>query len=192
MNNSRFFRREIKMIDFQGFQDFISWYFDNKVGVWFWKSGASASGKFHPSFAQGDGGLVRHTRAVSLACEELLRMSTYAYMKDEYKDFARMACLLHDTCKYGSGDEEDSSAYAEHGKLAADAVAQAWFEYFGSPCSAFLYHAILSHMGQWTPEREDRPVTNIDRLVHLADYIASRSFFDIPSISAEYKEDAEG
>ena len=40
-------------------------------------------------------------------------------------------------------------------------------------------------MGQWS-ERENRPFTNIDRCVHMADYMASRSFIDIPMVSDEW------
>jgi hypothetical protein len=47
---------------------------------------------------------------------------------------------------------------------------------------------MASHMGQWSTEKEDRPFTSIDRCVHMADYMASRSFIDIPSISEEYDE----
>ena len=49
--------------------------------------------------------------------------------------------------------------------------------------------AIRSHMGQWVENRDDRPFTNIDRLVHMADYIASRPFWDIPELTAQYAED---
>lgn len=191
MGNSKFFEREIQLIESEDLRDFVRWFFDEKVGKWFWESGASSSGKYHPIFAQGEGGLVRHTRAVALMCEELLRMSSYAYMSDNYKDFARVACLLHDTCKYGEGNEIDKNAYKEHGALAANKVACAWVEFFGFQPSEMLLMAIRSHMGQWTENREDRPFTTIDRLVHLADYIVSRSFWDIPSLTAEYNEDAE-
>jgi hypothetical protein len=43
-------------------------------------------------------------------------------------------------------------------------------------------------MGQWSTEKEDRPFTAVDRCVHMADYMASRSFIDIPSIMDEYDE----
>lgn len=187
---SDFFEREIQNLESIDLQDFARFFFNEYVGAWFWKSGASASGKYHPEFTKGEGGLVRHTRAVAMVCEELLKMSSYAYMKAEYKDYARLACLLHDTRKYGSGDEEDKDCYKDHGALAAADVALAWFEFFGTPCPELLKMAIRSHMGQWVENREDRPFTNIDRLVHLADYIASRSFWDIPSISLEYLEDS--
>lgn len=187
---SKFFEREIQLIESQDLQDFVRWFFDCEVGDWFWKSGASSSGKYHPVFAQGDGGLVRHTRAVALVCEELLRINTYAYMNDTYKDYARVACLLHDTCKYGAGQEIDKTAFKNHGEIAADKVAKSWHEFFHDYAPDLLLMAIRSHMGQWTEDRAHRPFTNIDRLVHLSDYIASRSFWDIPQISNEYYEDS--
>lgn len=190
MLKHEFFEREILLIENEDLQNFARWFFDNFVGAWFWQSGASASGKYHPEFTHGEGGLVRHTRAVCMVCEELLRMSTYAYMKPDYKDYARLACLLHDTCKYG-GLEEDHEVYKIHGALAADKVAFAWHEFFngGDNCPELLTMAIRSHMGQWTENRDDRPFTNIDRLVHLSDYIASRPFWDIPTLTEEYNED---
>ena len=188
---SDFFEREIQNIESVELQDFVRFFFNEKVGAWFWKSGASASGKFHPVFTHGEGGLVRHTRAVEWVCEELLRLSTYAYMKAEYKDYARVACLLHDVCKYGSGDTENKDCYKNHGELAADAVAAAWLSLFDQgEAPELLLMAIRSHMGQWTENRDDRPFTNIDRLVHLADYIASRPFWDIPQLTEEYNKDA--
>lgn len=184
------FEREILLLESEDLRDFARWYFDNWVGDWFFKTGASSSGKYHPAFAQGEGGLVRHTRAVCLVCEELLRMSSYAYMNAEYKDYALLACLLHDTCKYG-GLLEDHEVYKFHGRAAADTAAHAWGQFFNTPFPTLLWMAINSHMGQWTENREDRPFTNIDRLVHLSDYIASRPFWDIPILNWEYREDTK-
>lgn len=194
MDKHEFFEREILNIESEDLRDFVRYFFDVHVGEWFWKSGASSSGKYHPQFAQGEGGLVRHTRAVEWVCEELLRMSSYAYMCPAFKDYARAACLLHDTRKYGRGDTEDKDCYKEHGALAAEDVAAAWAEFYRDeydfqPCPELLLMAIRSHMGQWTENRDDRPFTNIDRLVHLSDYIASRPFWDIPELSAQYAED---
>lgn len=189
MQNYEFFKREIANITNEQKRHFVEWYLQTKVGAWFWESGASASGKFHPAFTKGKGGLVKHTRAACMILEELLRLNTYAYMSEEYKDYARIALILHDTCKYGTSDTENHDCYREHGRLAADNVAEAWEEYFNFSCSEFLYHAIASHMGQWVEDKEDKPFTTIDRVVHLADYIASRSFFDIPTLSAEYEAD---
>lgn len=190
MDKSKFFEREIQLIESEDLRDFVRYYFNECVGKWFWESGASSSGKYHPIFSQGEGGLVRHTRSVAMVCEELLRMNCYAYMKDEYKDYARVACLLHDTCKYGTGDKLDKSFYPQHGYYASEMVRDVWIDFFGTPAPELLLMAIRSHMGQWTEDKDDRPFTQIDRLVHLSDYIASRSFWDIPTLTAEYEDDA--
>ena len=165
------------------------------IGVWFigpWTDGASSSGKYHPKMSQGVGGLVRHTKAVVMFAEELLRMSSYSYMKDEYKDFVIAACIIHDTMKYGLG-EFDKSEYKNHARNAAIAFSEYCMEsgpdYY---CSDFLLNAIRSHMGQWSTEREDRPFTSIDRCVHMADYMASRPFIDIPSITEECRNGNDG
>lgn len=186
MKNSKFFEREINLIQSEDYRMFIKWYLDNKCPSYFWEIGASSSGKYHPSFSQGVGGLVRHTKAVVMFAEELLRMSSYMYMSDEHKDFVIMACILHDTCKYGC-QEYNKDEYKAHARNAASLVEECWELYFDYNPSEFFLSAIRCHMGQWS-EREDRPFTNIDRCVHMADYMASRSFIDIPQISEEWGE----
>lgn len=184
MNKSKFFEREIELIQNEDYRMFVKWYLDNKCPSYFWEIGASSSGKYHPSFSQGVGGLVRHTKAVVMFAEELLRMSSYMYMSDEHKDFVIMACILHDTCKYGIA-EYDKEDYKDHAKNASILAKVSWKEYFDELPSEFFLSAIRCHMGQWS-EREDRPFTNIDRCVHMADYMASRSFIDIPQIKEEW------
>ena len=84
MNKSKFFEREIALIQNEDYRNFIKDYLDNYVPDYFWEIGASSSGKYHPQFSQGKGGLVRHTKAVVLFAEELLRMSSYMYLSDEH------------------------------------------------------------------------------------------------------------
>lgn len=182
-----YFEREISLIKEEVHRDFIKYYFSYFCPSYFWEIGASSSGKYHPAFSQGTGGLVRHTKAVVMFAEELLRMSSYSYMKDEYKDYVIMACLLHDTCKYGV-DKYNKAEYKNHARNAAFNVIGAWNEYFDfdCPCPEFLLNAIISHMGQWS-EKDDRPFTVIDRCVHMADYMASRSFIDIPQIMEDWE-----
>jgi HD superfamily phosphohydrolase YqeK len=186
MNNSKFFEREINLIQSEDLRMFAKHYLNEWCPPYFWEIGASSSGKYHPQFSQGVGGLVRHTKAVVMFAEELLRMSSYMYMQDEHKDFVILACILHDTCKYGQSDY-DKSLYKDHAKNASALVNEAWFDYFGINASEFFLSAIRCHMGQWS-EREDRPFTNIDRCVHMADFLASRNFIDIPQVTVEYNE----
>lgn len=187
MKNIKLFEREINLIVNDDLRMAVKSYMMERIPDHFWTDGASSSGKYHPKFAQGEGGLVRHTKAVVMFAEELLRMSSYAYMKDEYKDYVIAACIVHDTMKYGLG-EYDKSEYKNHAANAAKAFADwCWSEYGFMP-SEFLTNAIAAHMGQWSTNKEDRPFTNVDRCVHMADYMASRSFLDIPSISEEWHD----
>lgn len=188
MEKSEIFTKEIALIKDATLKRFTHYYLNNWTPDIFWTTGASASGKFHPEFAKGDGGLVRHTKAVVMFCDELMRMSQWAYMTDARKDIAIMACIFHDTCKYGMTNEVDTSEYKNHAENAAINVELAWNEYFDKysnpnvKCPYELTQAIRSHMGQWSTNRDDRPFTPIDRLVHLADYVASRNFLSIPEL----------
>ena len=186
MKNIKLFERELSLIVDEELRMQVKSYLEERVPDYFWTDGASASGRFHPKFAHGVGGLVRHTKAVVMFAEELLRMSSYAYMKEEYKDYVIAACLVHDTVKYGMGAEIDKTEYKNHARNASAAFAE-WCEQDGYTPHFLLLNAISSHMGQWSTEKEDRPFTSIDRCVHMADYMASRSFIDIPSIMEEWE-----
>lgn len=188
MEKSEIFAKEIALIKDKTLQRFTRYYLDNWTPDIFWTTGASASGKFHPDFAKGEGGLVRHTKAVVMFCDELMKMSQWAYMTDARKDIAIMACIFHDTCKYGMTNEVNTAEYKNHAENAAVNVELAWNEYFdryNDPRVKYPYElmqAIRSHMGQWSTNRDDRPFTPVDRLVHLADYVASRNFLSIPEL----------
>ena len=99
MKNIKLFERELELIVDEELRMVVKAYLLERVPDYFWTDGASSSGKYHPKFAQGEGGLVRHTKAVVMFAEELLRMSSYAYMRDAYKDYAIAACIVHDTMK---------------------------------------------------------------------------------------------
>ncbi len=191
MKSIKLFEREINLIKNEELREAVRDYLEDEVPDYFWTDGASASGKFHPEFSHGLGGLVRHTKAVVLFAEELLRMSSYMYMPDEYKDYVFAACILHDTIKYGQNEEIDKGEYANHAENAAAAFAFWCERYTRYEPHFLLLQAIRSHMGQWSTNREDRPFTSIDRAVHMADYMASRNFIDIPQITEEWNAVAE-
>lgn len=177
------FEQEIALIKDETLRDIVRGYMQTCVPSYFWDVGASSSRKFHPGFSQGKGGLVRHTQAVVMFLAELLRMSSYSYMPDNYKDYAIAAAIMHDTCKYGRY-EYDKDEYKSHAANAAEHFANFYAYTLDGPEPPYLLtHAMISHMGQWTVEPEDKPLTNIDRVVHLADYMASRNFIDIPVLS---------
>lgn len=186
MRNIKLFERELNLIVDEELRMLVKSFLEYGTCDYFWTDGASSSGQYHPTFSQGIGGLVRHTKAVVMFAEELLRMNSYAYMKDEYKDYVIAACLLHDTCKYGKA-EYDKSEYKNHAANAADCFEE-WCYEEDYRVHYLLLQAIRSHMGQWSTNKDDRPFTSVDRCVHMADYMASRSFIDIPSITEEYNK----
>lgn len=188
MNKAIHFDREINLIGDEELRMAVKSYMDECVADWFYEVGASASGKFHPKFSQGKGGLVRHTKAVVMFAEELLRLSSYAYMRMEYKDYVIAACIVHDTAKYGLTGDMDKTVYKDHAKNAAKLFENWCLTECDYRPSEFLLGAIRSHMGQWSTDREDKPFTSVDRCVHEADYMASRSFIDIPCIVDEWNE----
>lgn len=187
MRNIKLFEREINLIVNEDLRMAVKCYMEEATPDYFWTDGASSSGKYHPKFSQGNGGLVRHTKAVVMFAEELLRMSSYAYMKESHKDYVIAACILHDTIKYGF-TEFDKTEYKNHARNAAEMFADYCAKNDFPTPSEYLLDAIASHMGQWSTDKEDRPFTSIDRCVHMADYMASRSFIDIPQIVDEYNE----
>ena len=186
MMNSLYFKRELDLIMDEDLRMAVKCFFNERVPKYFWEIGASSSGKFHPQFSQGEGGLVRHVKAVVMFAEELLRMSSYAYLPDAYKDYIICACLIHDCAKYGMSNEMDKGAYKEHAPNGAKMFDAFMVEAYGVHAPEKLLDAVRTHMGQWS-EKEDKPFTPIDRCVHMADYMASRSFLDIPTIWEEYE-----
>lgn len=192
MKKAEHFEREINLIVDEDLRMAVKSYMNDCVADWFYEVGASASGKFHPKFSQGKGGLVRHTKAVVKFAEELLRMSNYTYMKDTYKDYIIAACIIHDTAKYGLTGEMDKTVYKDHAKNASKLFENWCLTECDYQPSEFLLNAVKAHMGQWSTEREDKPFTSIDRCVHEADYMASRNFIDIPCITEEWEEVERG
>lgn len=186
MKTMKLFERELSLISDEILREAVALYLEKATPDYFWTDGASASGKYHPKFAHGIGGTVRHTKAAVMFAEELLRMSSYAYMKQEYKDYVIAALLLHDTRKYGYPNF-DKSQYADHAHAAAHGFLMFCREYNFDDPHFLLLNAMESHMGQWSTDRENRPFTSVDRCVHMADYMASRSFIDIPAITEEWE-----
>lgn len=182
MNRTGVFEKELEHIQDEGLRAIVRAYMENGCPAYFYEIGASASGKYHPMFSQGEGGLVRHTKAVVMFLDELMKMSTYSYMRQEYKDYAFAAAIIHDSAKYGVGEEIDKTQYAEHASNAAKLFENYCLEH-NYVVSPYLLNAVRSHMGQWTTNAEDKPFTSIDRVVHLADYVASRNFINIPELS---------
>ena len=139
------------------------------IPEYFYRIPASSSGKYHPQYALGEGGLARHTKAAVKIAESLLSLEQY---KELPHDKIIMALIMHDTFKQGI--LESGHTVSEHPLLAASFV-----EHFNDEYHDTLYlvaKLIKSHMGEWY---EPKPVTEAEKFVHLCDYLASRKFLEV-------------
>ena len=152
---------------------------------YFFEIPASSTGKYHPEYALGDGGLLRHSKAAVRIGYELLQDPSIGdkYTSDE-KDMMLMALLLHDGLK--SGMPKEKYTRFDHPILMADML----MDYEDSmelemEEIEFLGDAIKTHMGPWTTDYNgvevlEKPKTKYQNFVHMCDFLASRKFLEVP------------
>jgi len=151
----------------------------NKLPEYFFSIPASSTGKYHPSYALGDGGLVRHTKAAVRIAIELFRVDLFKYTEEE-KDIIIASLILHDGCK--SGLNKSKHTVTEHPLVITKFIKDdsELRENLDKNTLNIITGCIESHMGQWTKDfktKRDvlpRPKTKIQNFVHWCDYLASR------------------
>ena len=155
------------------------------VGEKFWTAPASSTGKYHPNYALGEGGLVRHTKAAVMIANSLLDLvCVQDSLRNEPKDiedYIRAALILHDCCKSGISFEDKYTAH-EHPLLVGELIE----DLFGqdNEFTIIVRALISSHMGQWTTCKWNNivlpePTTVAQKFVHICDYLASRKFLEV-------------
>lgn len=154
---------------------------------YFFAEPASSTGKYHPKYALGDGGLARHSMAVALILNDILRGNCYEFT-DRQKDLLLCAAITHDIKKYGTGKK---FTVKDHPEIASSYILseQASYGCITKEDARFIGDAVKTHMGKWGSEK---PKTDAQKLVHIADCLASRKWlevqFDNPEISVEKVE----
>lgn len=152
---------------------------------YFFEVPASSTGKYHPEFALGDGGLVRHTKvAVRIAYELLNNNTVGAKFTDKDKDLILMALILHDGVK--SGMEHSKYTKFDHPLLVSKLIMENKVKLLMDiDDMRKLCSMIESHMGEWTYDNYQqkevlpKPRTAEQRFVHMCDFLASRKFLDV-------------
>ncbi len=145
---------------------------------------ASSTGKYHPSFAQGDGGLVRHTKVAVRMCMELINNDSigHCFSSDE-KDLMLIALMMHDGCK--SGVVKEKYTKVDHPLIVAKLIRDNKDKIGLSDGEIdFVCSVIESHMGQWNKDYNGNEVLPIpsnryQRMVHMCDFLASKKFIDV-------------
>lgn len=152
---------------------------------YFFEVPASSTGKYHPDYALGEGGLLRHSKAAMRIGYELLSDPSIGdkYTEKE-KDLMLMALLIHDGLK--SGMPKEKYTRFDHPILMADFLMDNE-EVLGLEVEEieFLGDVIKTHMGVWTKDYNgveilEKPVTKYQNFVHMCDYLASRKVILIP------------
>ena len=160
----------------------------SNVPDYFFSVPASSSGKYHPKNDLGNGGLVRHSIGVARMLGHLLEPDGYYDFDDEQKELLKIAALFHDCMKSGTQEEYEKNSCTKflHPLYAANFIMTVAIE-CGYPYekAIFIYDAVIAHMGQWNTNKNEvgsklpTPVSPGQRILHLADYLASRKDINI-------------
>lgn len=152
---------------------------------YFFKEPAASTGKYHPKYAQGEGGLLRHTKAaVRIGYELLQDLSISKKYTSHEKDLMLMALLLHDGFKKGINEERYTKF--DHPLIAAKVVLDNASKVGLSKADAtFISEAIKTHMGDYTVDYNgnevlEKPHTKYQNFVHMCDFLASRKCLLVP------------
>lgn len=155
------------------------------IPSYFWEVGASSTGKYHPAYALGKLGLARHTCAL---VRFLNHMFSIDCIKNEFssreRDLMRVAGIMHDSMKSGTDEDYTRSKYTkfEHPILAANNIRR--MSDLPDDEIELIATTIESHMGQWATDKRSKtvlptPQNKYQKLVHLADYLASRKDIEV-------------
>ena len=147
-----------------------------------WEVGASSTGKYHPAYSLGQGGLMRHQIAVVRFLNFFFELEQYnTKFTSREMDLMRVAGLVHDGRKSGEQTDYEKSKFTkfDHPIQMANVIRGYDGQYLTHHDIEFMAHCIESHMGQWSTDRKSKaelpkPMDEYQQFVHLADYLASR------------------
>lgn len=155
-----------------------------QVPSYFYTVQASSSGKYHPSYALGEGGLLRHTLSAGLIAVELFNNETVCgKFTNREKALMLSAIILHDTFKHGIN--ESRHTVSEHPLIASKFVEDLEQDIISKEEANIISDCISTHMGEWNTdfrskiEIMNKPSNDMQAFVHMCDYLASRKIIEI-------------
>lgn len=156
----------------------------NLLPDYFFEEPASSTGKYHPAFSLGNGGLLRHTKAAArIAYEFYNDESITDIFNNDEKDLMMFSIILHDGLK--SGLEKSQYVLFNHPLLISKYIKDNKDKLTLSDNEIlFITSNIETHMGPWTADYRGneilkKPSNKYQKFVHMCDYLASRKFLDI-------------
>lgn len=154
------------------------------VPNYFFEVPAASTGKYHPEYAQGLGGLVRHTKVALAIGNDLLSLEcTDKDFTSDEKDLMLIAILFHDTQKLG--DPQEKYTRFDHPILAAQFIKDNQRKTsFKDSEIEIITKSISSHMGQWnTNQYSDivlpKPSSKYECFVHKCDFLSSKKYLNV-------------
>lgn len=174
------FATEIRMIQRPDIQDFVCMCL-KACPDYFFEMPASTTGKYHPWYTLGTGGLVRHTKAAVKIAEDLLNLEQNHNLDH---DIIIAALILHDCVKKGPNGDQYTAF--EHPLYSADLVilvanSMITDGMVDKEDVDEIIRLIRCHMGQWNTDRKSttvlpKPSLEDEKFVHMCDYLASRKY----------------
>ena len=184
MDKKNLFKMEIGYLKDKNYQDSLLKIIE-ELPDYFFIEAASSTGKYHPSYALGEGGLLRHSKAAMRIGYELLGNPAIG---DKYtsreKDLMMMSLLVHDGLKLGLPKERYTRF--DHPILMANFLIENREKFnLTEEDASFMADVIKTHMGVWTTDYNgeevlEKPKTKYQNFVHMCDYLASRKCLEVP------------
>jgi hypothetical protein len=151
---------------------------------YFYEIPASSTGKYHPEFSLGDGGLVRHVKVAVRIAKELLDNPCIGdkYTKNE-KDIMIFTLILHDGLK--SGLQYNRYTQANHPTLIKNFVFENKDKIELTDDELDLFgKCVEAHMGPWNTDYDGneilpKPKTKYENFVHMCDFLSSKKFLNV-------------
>lgn len=191
MEKIEYFNREYSYIKDNKKREDVK-YLVNKLPDYFFEIPASSTGKYHPSFASSENGLVKHTKVAVRIAKELLDNPGLNNFKDNEKDIIIMAIILHDGCK--SGIIKENYTRFDHPLIVSQLIKENRSSLsLNDEEMELLIRVISSHMGIWNKDYNGNEILPIpkdkyQRFVHMCDYLSSKKFLDVKFDGIDIKD----
>lgn len=162
----------------------------NDLPDYFFKVPASTTGKYHPDFSLGNGGLVRHTKVAVRIASDLLSTIISDPFTDSEKDLMILSLLIHDGLKLGNPEEKYTRF--DHPILISNYV-KAKKTNLTQHEKNFICNCLEAHMGQFNTNPYSSvvlpiPKNKYQKFVHMCDYLSSRKYLNVKFNNNEIEE----
>ena len=182
MDKVSYFNREYNYIKDDKIREDLKYLVSN-LPDYFFEIEASSTGKYHPKFASGEHGLVRHTKVAVRIAYELMDNPALNNFTNREKDLMIMALVLHDGLKCGNPKEKYTRF--DHPLLVSNFIKDNKDKLsLSGDDIKFLSSIISSHMGNWNTDYNGnevlpKPTDKYQRFVHMCDFLASRKVINV-------------